>query len=259
MTRKLSVFLFLAMISIPARAQFQVSGNVVRFTDASGNLITAGDNTNNALRVNIVAGAGSGGTAMTDDAAFTPGSTSITPMGAMLDNTTPDSVDEGDGGVVRMSANRNLFINIRDAAGNERGVNVNASSEMLVNASQSGTWTVQPGNTANTTAWLVENAPSTACQNTVLSSDWAAIPTTNTVVTATTTCVVALVFTNTNATGSQTVSVQDGAGTPVVIVDTLAIPAKSQVTIPMYGTRFNAGVEWSAGGTGINGAVLGYQ
>lgn len=90
------------------------------------------DGTNNAVRVNIVAGAGSGGTAMTDDAAFTPGSTSVTPIGAMLDNTTPDSVDEGDVGVVRMSANRNLFVSLRDAAGNERGLNVDASGQIAV-------------------------------------------------------------------------------------------------------------------------------
>lgn len=90
------------------------------------------DGTNNAVRVNIVAGAGSGGTAMTDDAAFTPGSTSVTPIGAMLDNTTPDSVDEGDVGVVRMSANRNLFVTLRDAAGNERGLNVDASGQVAV-------------------------------------------------------------------------------------------------------------------------------
>jgi hypothetical protein len=82
--------------------------------------------------VNIVSGAGSGGTAMTDDAAFTPGTTSVTPIGAMLDNTSPDSVDEGDCGVVRMSANRNLFTTLRDAAGNERGANVNASNQLSV-------------------------------------------------------------------------------------------------------------------------------
>ena len=65
-----------------------------------------------------------GGTSMTDDAAFTPGTTPITPAGAMFDDTTPDSVNEGDGGVLRMSANRNLYAQIRDASGSERGLNV---------------------------------------------------------------------------------------------------------------------------------------
>ena len=73
---------------------------------------------------------GAGGTSMTDDAAFTPASTAITPMGGFFDDVTPDSVDEGDGGVVRMSANRNLYIRIRDNAGNERGANVDASGNL---------------------------------------------------------------------------------------------------------------------------------
>lgn len=100
-------------------------------------------------------GGGSSGTSMVDDAAFTPGTTSITPMGAMLDNTSPDTVDEGDGGVLRMSANRNLYVQLRDAAGNERGLNVDASGNIgvtdasgsltvdgTVAATQSGTWNV---------------------------------------------------------------------------------------------------------------------
>lgn len=93
---------------------------------------SAMDDTNDAVRVNIVAGAGSGGTSMTDDAAFTPGSTGINPMGAMFDDVTPDSVNEGDGGVVRMSANRNLYVTLRDAAGNERGLNIDASGFIAV-------------------------------------------------------------------------------------------------------------------------------
>jgi hypothetical protein len=93
---------------------------------------SAMDDTNDALRVNIVAGGGSGGTAMTDDAAFTPASTSVTPIAGFFDDVTPDSVNEGDGGVVRMSANRNLYVQIRDAAGNERGLNIDASGFLAV-------------------------------------------------------------------------------------------------------------------------------
>lgn len=105
---------------------------------------------NGFLKVNIKAGAGSGGTAMTDDAAFTPAVTSITPMGAMFDDVTPDSVNEGDAGIVRMSANRNLFISIRDAGGNERGANITAGNALTVDGSAttqpiSGTVTANAG------------------------------------------------------------------------------------------------------------------
>lgn len=98
-------------------------------TDTAQVTATAGG----SLQVECTSGCGgSGGTSIADDAAFTPGTTSVTPAGAMFDDVTPDSVNEGDAGVVRMSANRNLYTTLRDAAGNERGANVNASNELLV-------------------------------------------------------------------------------------------------------------------------------
>lgn len=120
--------------------------------DASGN-----------LKVAIISGAGSGGTAMTDDSAFTPASSSVTPMGAVFDDTAPDSVDEGDIGAPRMSANRNLYNTIRDAAGNERGANVTAANALVVDGSAvtqpiSGTVTANAG--SGTMAVSLASVPS---------------------------------------------------------------------------------------------------
>lgn len=67
-----------------------------------------------------------------DDAAFTPGTSKVFPMGAFADETGPDSVNEGDIGAPRMSLNRILFGTLRDAAGNERGANVTAANELNV-------------------------------------------------------------------------------------------------------------------------------
>lgn len=67
-----------------------------------------------------------------DDAAFTPATSKIVMVGAEFDDTTPDSVDEGDGGAIRMSANRNLYVTLRDAAGNERGLNVDANGAIAI-------------------------------------------------------------------------------------------------------------------------------
>lgn len=53
-------------------------------------------------------------------------------LGAEFDDTAPDSVDEGDVGKLRISANRNLFVTIRDAAGNERGLNIDASGQLAI-------------------------------------------------------------------------------------------------------------------------------
>lgn len=71
-----------------------------------------------SLKVAITAGAGSGGTAMADDAAFTPATTSITPVGGTY-RSTLDAVDDGDAGAFAMTANRAVHVNLRDASGNE--------------------------------------------------------------------------------------------------------------------------------------------
>ena len=70
-----------------------------------------------------------------DDAAFTPASGKIVMLGAEADDTSPDSVDEGDGGALRMSLRRELYTQIRDAAGNERGVNVTSANALKVDGS----------------------------------------------------------------------------------------------------------------------------
>lgn len=62
-----------------------------------------------------------------DDAAFTPATTKVMMAGFEFDDVTPDSVNEGDAGAARMSANRNIYTTVRDAAGNERGQNVDAN------------------------------------------------------------------------------------------------------------------------------------
>lgn len=74
---------------------------------------------NGFLKVNIKAGAGSGGTASTDDGAFTAGAGSGTPMMGFV---TADAVDSGDVGVVGMLANRQLKVTLYDSSGVELAV-----------------------------------------------------------------------------------------------------------------------------------------
>ena len=73
-----------------------------------------------------------------EDDAFTAG-LPVFPMGAQFDDVGINTMDENDIGAPRMSANRNLYGTIRDAAGNERGANVTGSNELNVLAS------AQPG------------------------------------------------------------------------------------------------------------------
>ena len=113
-----------------------------------------------------------------DDAAFTPATSRVAMVGAEFDDTTPDSVDEGDGGALRMSARRELYSQIRDAAGNERGANVNASNQLAVAGpvTNAGTFVVQVDGSALTALQLIDDP--------VLTDDAAFTPATNKVMMA---------------------------------------------------------------------------
>ena len=75
-----------------------------------------------------------------DDAAFTPGTGGVLATGLLFDDVAPDSVDEGDIGIQRMSSRREAYVQLRDAAGNERGMVIDASGFPTVNVN--GTVTV---------------------------------------------------------------------------------------------------------------------
>jgi hypothetical protein len=78
----------------------------------------------------------------TDDATtHSTGSTKVMGIGAVA-TPTDTALNANDIGMPGMSNNRELWSVIRDAAGNARGANVNASNELQVNATQSGTWNV---------------------------------------------------------------------------------------------------------------------
>jgi hypothetical protein len=99
-----------------------------------------------------------------DDAAFTPATTKVLMAGFEFDDSSPDSVDEGDAGAARMSANRNVYTQIRDAAGNERGVNVNASNQLSVSVDNTVTVGSHAVTNAGTFATQVDGSALTALQ-----------------------------------------------------------------------------------------------
>ena len=72
------------------------------------------------LLVETQAGGG-GGTASTDEDTFTAGTTDGTPIMGARDDAASDTIDEGDLGIVRITTNRGLHVNLRDASGNELG------------------------------------------------------------------------------------------------------------------------------------------
>jgi hypothetical protein len=83
---------------------------------------SAMDETNDAIRVNVVAGAAAGGTSATDGGAYTAGSTSGTPIMAVRDDAATGTLAEDKVGLVRQTTNRALHVNLRDATGAELSV-----------------------------------------------------------------------------------------------------------------------------------------
>jgi len=104
----------------------------------------------------------------------------------------------------------------------------------------------------------VQMIPKTACGTTAYTPAWQSVPTSATALTATTSCVMAIIITNTNG-AAQTVTITDVQGTPVTIASAFSIPANSQVTFPLYGSQMTSGIKWSAGGTGVTGTAVAYQ
>jgi hypothetical protein len=104
----------------------------------------------------------------------------------------------------------------------------------------------------------LQMAPKTACGVTAFTPAWQAVPTANTALTTTTSCVVAVMITNTNAS-AQTVTVTDGQGTPVTVLSAFSIPGNSAVTLPFHGSQMTSGIKWTAGGAGLTGTVVAYQ
>lgn len=114
-----------------AAAFWLTRNGALNVADGGGSLTVDGTVTvtDGAGALNIIcdSGCSGSGASHTDDATFTAATDDGVPIFGFYNNSTPDSVNEGDAGAVRMSANRNLFINIRDAAGNERGLNIDAN------------------------------------------------------------------------------------------------------------------------------------
>ena len=124
-----------------------------QIVDVGGEAVTV---TGGKLDVNATLSGSGGGTSAVDDAAFAIAVDTGTPAMGLFDDTSVDSVDENDVGVLRMSGNRNLYVQIRDAAGNERGLNVDASGNIGI-TDAGGAITVD-GTVAVTNAGLTELA-----------------------------------------------------------------------------------------------------
>lgn len=73
---------------------------------------------------------------LVDDAAFTVAVSSVTAVGYLADETTPDSVNEGDIGAARMTLDRKQLMVIVDATTDSQRLAINASGQAATEAHQ---------------------------------------------------------------------------------------------------------------------------
>lgn len=175
------------------------------------------------------------------------------------DQTTHGTTDQVAADLTKVGGAAVLTGNGVTGTGAQRVTIASDQTAFTVNAAQSGTYTVQPGNTANTTAWFVKSVPATTCGTTAVSQALVAVPTSSTAVFTSTTCLMAVFFENSNA-GAQTVTLTDNAGTPLnAMGPAFSVPGLSNLVVPLWGIPFTTGVKWAAGGTGMLGGMTGYQ
>ena len=122
----------------------QQSADAALSTDGDRSLLQV--DSSGFLKVNIKAGAGSGGTAQADESAFTEGTTQFTPMGGVLNDTITSDPTEDQAAAARITAKRAVHINLRDAGGTEIG---DSSANPVVVGDGGGTITVDGTVTAN--------------------------------------------------------------------------------------------------------------
>lgn len=129
----------------------------IAVTNTSDTVVKPGDSVNNAVRVNIVAGGGAGGTSATDNSAFTGGSTAVTPMGAIFD-ASPPTITDGNVGAPRMSSSRILLVDCQsgcagasDTVGGTTALNaLNAAASVALSGQQGAEVFIAAGTLAGT-------------------------------------------------------------------------------------------------------------
>lgn len=113
----------------------------------------------------VCANCSGSGVSQVDNSGFTPSTSVFVPLGGEVDDTGTAAATENSAGAARITPQRGIHTNLRNNAGTEVGTSgaplrfdpTGSTTQPVsgtITANQGGTWTMQPGNTANTTAWL---------------------------------------------------------------------------------------------------------
>jgi len=125
-----------------ATDKVDVSGSTVTATGSGNFTVVQPTGTN----LHVVCDSGCGGAAtFADDDPFTFGTTSIGNVGFVFDDAAPNAVTENSAAAARISSRREIYTQLRDAAGNERGANVSAGNALHTNLAEVAGNTISTG------------------------------------------------------------------------------------------------------------------
>jgi hypothetical protein len=200
---------------------------------------------------------GGGGSSVTINAAIPAGGNIIGKVG--IDQTTPGTtnlVSIGSNGTVALAAGSAVIGHvISDASGAVIG--------HVIADSGSTTAVTSLPSIPSGSAFIGYTRAQNGCGTTNYEAGLQNLPNSSTSLTATTTCVLLVSFTNTTA-GAVTVTMQDQTTNcnsgPCLMLSAFSIPANSNLLLPLYGTKFVSGIKWQASATNsITGDVIGTQ
>lgn len=145
----------------------------VTLNSGSGGAVAAADDIGSVFYQRVKLSVGADGTAVDAipvSAALDTTATGVQAVGlvAQFDDTTPAAVTENQFAPVRLSTERSLHVEVRDAAGNERGMVVDASGFPTVNVN--GTVTVGSHAVTNAGTFAVQDAAAEASLSVL--DDW---------------------------------------------------------------------------------------
>jgi hypothetical protein len=117
---------------------------------ADGDYVPLATDADGALKVNVITAVSAGN--LTDDTAYAVGTDYVNPSGYLADETTPDSVDEGDIGLARMTLDRKQLFVLVDATNDAQRLAISATGNAGVNIAEQTLTAVAISKDANSNA-----------------------------------------------------------------------------------------------------------
>ncbi len=238
-----------------AEAQQITSGGSISVRDSSTGAVvpSIGDDTNDAIRVSIVAGGGSGGTSSNFGSAVpSSGTAAGFSDGTNMQLARVVDADTGAGTVytlmnnlVRRASGGPVELIGQASMANSLPVTL-ASDQSALAVSQSGTWNINTVTAVTNITNAVVTKPIDGCGTTNYSVN-GTVATAGGDITTTTTCVDAITVTNFSASTTTTVTVKDRAGSPIELLNSVTLRPGDSVTLPLHGQTFTSGINAIAG------------